>query len=134
MKPIIKNHLIVAVPMLVTIALWLLLLYFSPIQMVNESKPMIIIYGTGKLILILGFIVYVIFSSWQLNTLAMKQAELDKTELEINFRKDNIEKQMEDAEKRRQHDRLLHHDIAIARILESATIKKCRYHRTRELS
>ena len=107
----------------ITVILWILLILWPPPFHLYQLKFALLFYGIGKLMLILGLIVFVTICFWQQYVLRIKQSEYEKAELEISFRKINLEKQMADAELRRQHDRLIHHDIAIARLLESATIK-----------
>jgi hypothetical protein len=107
----------------ILLLLWLILIIAQPHAILLESKLAILFYGIGKLLLILGFIVFVIIWSWQQRVLRIKEAESEKEVREHNFRRTTLDKQMEDAEKRRKHDQIMRYDAALARFFEISIVK-----------
>lgn len=102
---------------------WLIFLYIPPKCLAENCWFSTIFYGIGQLIIIVGFIAFLIFFAWQKHVIDLKKIEITKANQEFEFRKEILEKQMGDADKRRKQEQLMRYDIAIARMLEAAIIK-----------
>jgi hypothetical protein len=101
---------------------WWSVLLFCPSLNIKQLHPIFMFMGIGQVLLLFGFVIFLFFDRWCEFQLALRKEEALKYEKEMEFKKRNIQAQLDDAEKRRVHEARKQPDREIVSIIHASKL------------
>jgi hypothetical protein len=101
---------------------WYYLFCLYPSQNLGLLYPIPIFLGIGQLLLLFGFVIFLILDRWSELQLALRKEESAKLEKEMEFKKLNLESQLDNAKQRMAHEARWQPDKEIATIIQASKL------------
>mgnify|MGYP000954330513 CR=1 FL=1 len=103
---------------------WLFLLNFGPKYNLSEFYPVPLIMGIGQLLLLFGFMFFLILQQWSEYKLATMKNDYARFEKEMEIKRLNIEYQLINAKERLAHEARRQAEKEIATILQACKLTR----------